>query len=269
MAARHPVAGAGSSVGPSNKKQRRSGIPKPMGKGDGGKGKQRRPAMDDQVLASIARLTLQGAQASLLDTFLLPTCSQTHHFNEAGGTRVPRRCSERVGRPTLRDGLPTRAHFSCHGRITGDADAATNPPTRPAHDSEPTGTVMEAAVTAARVSRTRREEVTRFSIPSTGRSRSVGSQSWVVHHRSKTHGGHRAAEPSRADPGTSSQRSSGHGNMNLLTRCLSVGPPPVHSLPVSAAHDDHIGDTNNGGRSVFSLLQLRVWNLGPHGHLSV
>ena len=85
------VAGAGSSVGPSNKKQRTdeqtntdaAASQKPTGKGKGGKGKQRRPAMDDQVLASIARLTLQGAQqhrtweASLLDTFLLPTSSQT------------------------------------------------------------------------------------------------------------------------------------------------------------------------------------------------
>ena len=85
------VAGAGSPVGPSNKKQRTveqtntdaAASQKPTGKGKGGKEKQRRPAMDDQVLASIARLTLQGAQqhrtweASLLDTFLLPTSSQT------------------------------------------------------------------------------------------------------------------------------------------------------------------------------------------------
>ena len=48
-----------------------------------GREKQHRPALDDQVLASIARPTLQGAQqhqtweASLLDTFLLPTSSHT------------------------------------------------------------------------------------------------------------------------------------------------------------------------------------------------
>ena len=57
--------------------------PKTGGKGRGGMGKQHRPAMDDQVFASITRLTLQGAQqhrtweASLLDTFLLPTSSMT------------------------------------------------------------------------------------------------------------------------------------------------------------------------------------------------
>ena len=46
--------------------------------------------------------------------------------------------------------------------------------------------------------------------------------------------------------------------MNLITRCLSVGPPLVHSLPVSVAHDDHTEDTNNGDQSaLFPSVAVR------------
>ena len=357
------VAGAGSSVGPSNKKQRTddqtstdaAASQKPMGKGKGGKRKQRRPAMDDQVLASVVRLTLQGAQqhrtweASLLDTFLLPTSSQTAvSMKEAGRAYHQAVQTERIGRPTRRAAPPTRAHLSCRGRITGDADAGHESRTRPAHDCEPAGTVDQLCHAPANGSRSHNSTSIQnqarggyeTSIPSSGRSRSVGTQSWIMHHRRTTHGGHRTAEPSRADLGTSFQRSSGHGNMNQLTRAptlttcvlntrpfadtallpspdvanisrrrmrwntvflskqsarplvspvgiysvsgrgdnptvatqhpgtffFSAGPPPVHSLPVSVAHDDHVGDTNNGDQSALfpSVAVTRVWDLCMH-----
>ena len=212
------VAGAGSSVGPSNKKQRTdeqtnmdaAASQKPTGKGKGGKGKQRRPAMDDQVLASIARLTLQGAQqhrsweASLLDTFLLPTSSSDRHFDETGGTSIPPRGSERVGRPTSRAGPTTRTRLSSHGRITGDSDAGHESRAGPAHDSEPAGTVDEHRHSPADGSwdhdgaslQNQARGGHKTPVPSPGRNRSVGPQSRTMHHRSATHGGYRPTEPS-------------------------------------------------------------------------
>ena len=96
-----------------------------------------------------------------------------------------------------------------------------------------------------------------------------GSQSWVsitgARHMLTPH-----RRTSRADLGTSSQRSSGHGNMNQLIRCSSVGPPLVHSLPVSVAQDDHIGDTNNGDQSALfpSVAVTRVESGSACTHVS-
>ena len=80
---------------------------------------------------------------------------------------------------------------------------------------------MESAITIARVSRTRQEEVTRLQFRILDENRSVGSQGRVVHHRSTPHGGHCTTEPSRTDFGASSQRSSGYGKMSKLTRVPS------------------------------------------------
>ena len=78
---------------------------------------------------------LSGAENTWLFAHLMQTDSAAaghvsaanlisdRHVDEAGGTRVSPRGSERIGQPTGRAGPPTRAHLSCHGRITGDADA--------------------------------------------------------------------------------------------------------------------------------------------------
>ena len=178
------IADAGSSVGPSNKKQRTddqtstdaAAPQKPMGKGKGEKGQQRRPAIDDQVLASIARLTLQGAQqhrtweASLLDTFLFPTSSQT-----ATSMKQARRAyhqevqSASAGRRAELG--PPHVHIYCAmvASLVNQMQAMSPSPDPLVTLSQQelwmnTATLqqMEAGVTMARVSTTRQEEVTRL-----------------------------------------------------------------------------------------------------------
>ena len=146
------------------------------------------------------------------------------HFDETGGTSVPPRGSERVGRPTSRAGPTTRTRISSHGRITGDSDAGHESHAGPAHDSEPAGTVDEHRHSPADGSwdhdgtslQNQARGGHKTPVPSPGRNRSVGPQSRTMHHRSAKHGGHRTTEPSRADSGTPSQRSSRHGIMNQL-----------------------------------------------------
>ena len=79
------------------------------------------------------------------------------------------------------------------------------------------------------------------SVPSPRRSRSVGSQGCAVRCRSLSHDGHCTAEPSRTGLGASSQRTTGYGNMRVLTRASSLsalsgvsvgyeGPPSTAAL---------------------------------------
>ena len=136
------------------------------------------------------------------------------HIDETGGTSVPPRGSERVGRPTSRAGPTTRTRISSHGRVTGDSDAGHESRAGPAHDSEPAGTVDEHRHSPADGSWD--HDGASLQNQARGGHRSVGPQSRTMHHRSATHGGHRTTEPSRADSGTPSQRNSRHGSMNQL-----------------------------------------------------
>ena len=178
------VAGAGSSVGPSNKKQRTdeqtnmdaAASQKPTGKGKGGKGKRRRPAMDDQVLASIARLTLQGAQqhrtweASLLDTFLLPTSSQTATWMKQAGRAYHQEVQSASAGRRAELGPPHVHVYRAMVVSLVTQMQAMSPAPDPLMTlsqqvqwmSTATLEQMEAGITMARVSRTRQEEVTRL-----------------------------------------------------------------------------------------------------------
>ena len=141
-----------------------------------GKGKQRRPAMDDHVLASIARLTLQGAQqhrtweASLLDTFLLRTSSQTAtSMKQAGRAYHQEVQSASAGRRAELGPPHVHIYRAMVASLVNQMQAMSPSPDPLVTLSQQvqwmnTATLqqMEAGVTMARVSRTRQEEVTRL-----------------------------------------------------------------------------------------------------------
>ena len=154
------------------------------------------------------------------------------HIDEAGGTRVSPRGSERIGRPTGRAG-PPHVHI-CRAMVASLVTQmqAMSPAPDPLIKLRNTPSDGSRGHNSASIQNQARGGY-QTSIPSSGRSRSVGPQSWIMHYGSTTHGGHRTAEPSRPDPGTSSQRSSGHGNMNQLTRVPMSTTCALNTRPFS------------------------------------
>ena len=169
------------------------------------------------------------------------------HFDEAG-RRAYHQEVQSASAPTRRAGGPPlpfpHTHPSCHGRTFGDADADHESRTRAPRDSEPAGTVDQLCLAAANGisdhNRTSNQNQAtggyQFSVPSTGRSHSVGSESRVVQHRSTPHVGHCTTEHSRTDLGESLQRSSGYGNMSKLTRVPSLSA--LSGVSVCATNPD-------------------------------
>ena len=213
----------------------RSRITKTYGKGQGREGEATPPSHGRSGLGIHRTTHVAGCSTApnlgglVAGHFPAANLLSDRHFDETGGTSVPPRGSERVGRPTSRAVPTTRTRISSHGRVTGDSDAGHESRAGPAHDSEPAGTVDEHRHSPADGSwdhdgaslQNQARGGHKTPVPSPGRNRSVGPQSRTMHHRSATHGGHRTTEPSRADSGTPSQRSSRHGIMNHLI-CLPL-----------------------------------------------
>ena len=107
----------------------RSRITKTYGKGQGREGEATPPSHGRSGLGIHRTTHVAGCSTApnlgglVAGHFPAANLFSDRHIDETGGTSVPPRGSERVGRPTSRAGPTTRTRISSHGRVTGDSDA--------------------------------------------------------------------------------------------------------------------------------------------------